>query len=381
MKNSSGASGLTALDHRPDDYDACVEDIAVTLMREHAGGSTVSGIGGGGGEEGAESSRAPARQGQPQPGKLPGGDVDEVQYRDRLFRAVNTPLPPDDVESKELFRQLVASLINSDPKRAIALMTANAPAPIVEPAKVSRAAAMLKMCISDALLPQFRNFKTPQEIVDEVFAWEVESRGQSVPLLKEKMNKLKMGLLESPSDYFYRAKGYVEELALAGIVSPEWDSVSQMISGITHDRFSYVRGSLADLPKDELRFADVMGRYYRAESDNMSYAQNHPHHPPYLRTSNPPPVPAYAGERVFPPAGGRAAGAAGRGRGRGRGSDRGSLKCTHCQRPGHLAASCWKLHPELAPSASHVRTPSAAAPPTRVEYDALLALILAQNQK
>jgi hypothetical protein len=45
--------------------------------------------------------------------------------------------------------------------------------------------------------------------------------------------------------------------------------------------------------------------------------------------------------------------------------------CTHCQKSGHLVATCYQLHPHLAPSSS--RPKPAQHAPTVAEYNALIA--------
>jgi hypothetical protein len=314
--------------------------------------------------------------------------IEEARVRALLREAADLPLPDD---SDDLFQKLVGSLIKSDPKRAIALMAVPESKTLVDrPAKISRAAAMLKMTISDSLLPQFRNFATPQQIFDEVFGWEVEARRCTIPILRTKMQGLRMAALEQPKDYFYRAKGIVEELALAGVMTEEWDAVSYMLAGVIHDRFTYVRGYFADMAVSDLKFLDVVARFSKAETNNMLLPHSSANYPPYLKPTHPS-SPAYAAN-IFPPAGGRGAGGRGAGgpgrSGRGRGfisgasetrGGRSSLICSHCGKPGHSDATCYKLHPEMAPGASKSRPGPAQSPCTPAEYKALLAT-LAQYQ-
>lgn len=394
--DSSGTLDLPVSDHGPSIWQRLDEEertlratlaggaSSVTQTRAlPAGGEVSSRTAGGLGEGGAESSKATARRVQPLPGELLADGLN--MNLENLRAAAELPLPDD---SEHLFLKLVSSLIATDPKRAIALMSVPESKSLVDrPAKLARAAAMLKMTISDALLPQFRNLTTPQQIFDEVYGWEVSSRRTNVPLIRGQLLTLRMSASERPTDYFYRAKGYVEELALAGIESKEWESVGQMLAGVTHDRFQYVRGLFADMPEENLKFLDVLDRFNKSESNNMLLPSNSPFYPPYLRINKTPaPSPAFAAD-IFPPAGGRGSGgrgAPGRGRsGRGRGDfggAKGQLLCTHCGKVGHLIATCFKLHPHLAPGSSRPRSDQTKSPVNSAEYKALLALFMAQQQ-
>jgi hypothetical protein len=255
-----------------------------------------------------------------------------------LATAAGVPLPE---ASADLFNRMIIEMMKSNPKQAFDLLAVREKEVIGRPAKLSKATAMLKMSTSDELLPQFRNFTSPQQIFDEVLGWEIELRMCTIPLLKQKLQFLKWPVNESPRDFFYMAKGYVEELSLAGVVMSEWEAVGQMLAACTHPRFMYVRGYYSSVPATDLKFLEVVKRFNLADASNMLLPQNDPHCPAYAKPPPTPHAPAYVAD-VFPPAGGRGAGGCGdggRGRqGRGRGGafggaggdSKGQRRCTHC---------------------------------------------------
>ena len=409
--DSSRTSALPVSDQVPFawptlDAEETLSSSSDTMLRPPAEGDAPAATAevSGGGEGGAATSSP--KKGQPPPGESlveavsEGVDLADLEriakmqasgdtkMRETLRRAADTPLSPDHPDA--LFHQVVATMFKTNPKRAIALMSVPESKDLVDrPAKLSKATAMMKMTISDALIPQFRNFTSPQQMFDEVLSWEVEARMSSVHILRSKLTGIKWLPMETPRDFFYRAKGYVEALALAGVTMPEWEAVGLMVAAVTQERFMYVRGLVGNLPASDLKFLVVLDLLNKADSSNMLLPVTSSCYPPYLKPSPPPHAPAYAAD-VFQPTGGRGAGgrgAGGRGRsGRGRGAafggsggDKGLLHCSHCDRTGHLVATCYKLHPELAPGSSRPRHGRSAPPCTPAEYSSLLAL-LAQYQ-
>jgi hypothetical protein len=309
----------------------------------------------------------------------------------RAVAAREAALRDTDVDAE--FMALVMKIAKTDRKRAGELLLAGqtqTPTPTKkEDTLADRKAqlcALMKSCISAPLLPRFMAFDSPQDIYDEVAGWELDKRANSLPLLREKLTGLIMQGSESPADFFTRSKLIFVDLDVCGEVHTEFSAVTQILNAVVHDRFFALKTFYSGVVPSELLFDEVLSRFNRVEMSCMSLPHNHSHYPPYLRPSKSP-APAYAAH-VFTPAGGRGTGAAqatggrggrggggggraGRGTGGAAGGGRGSLKCAHCGLSGHLIATCYKLHPHLAPSSS--RPKPAEHAPSQAEYAALLA--------
>ena len=342
----------------------------------------LGGVGAGGSGGDSPSSRAT----RPQPGE--SGEKDEgvgsgLKATTRSDTADATAVA---TEFEEEFLALVSKLMRTDPTRAANLLLAGNPQTPVPKAKDSneerraQLSAIMKSCMSPSMLPRFLAFDDPQEIYDEVVGWEIDKRSNTLPLIKAKLAALQMSSAEIPQDFFTRAKLLFTDLDTAGDCYTEYTAVSLMLAAVVHDRFSPLKTMYVKVLPDALRFEDVVSDFNRVEMQNMNLPKDHPNYPPYLNLTKSP-APAYA-THVFPPAGGRGTGAArgrgGRGGGRGgrgnggvAGGGGGPLLCTHCQKSGHLVATCYQLHPHLAPSSS--RPKPAQHAPTVAEYNALIA--------
>lgn len=357
----------------------------------------------GAGGSGGESTPA-TKVTRPPPGELEdGGEApDAIEARvtraaaraitDAAVRAVTdaaartAATPSVDAE----FHAFVSKLMLTDPTRAAKLLMVNSGEPTkpksedTDDERSAQLCALMKSCISAPLLPRFLAFDDPQDIYDEVAGWELDLRSNTLPLLRTQLVRLQMQGSETPTDFFTRAKGIFLDLDVAGEEHSEATAINQMLNAVVHDRFSPLKTYFVGVLPQHLRFEDVVQRFNRVEVTHMNLPQNHPNYPPYLRATKSP-APAYA-SHVFPPAGGRgtpgATGAAGgrnsHGGGRGgRGNGgairggRGSLLCTHCNKTGHLVATCYQLHPHLAPSSSRPKPDQRV--PTAAEYSALLA--------
>ena len=181
--------------------------------------------------------------------------------------------------------------------------------------------------------------------------------------------------METPEDYFLRAKALCERLAMGGIAMGESAAVQGMLRGIKLTCF-HVTKCLMNNPAQvkRLKFWPTVEAFVQNDVVNMQLDSDHDFFPAYKRIT---PSPAlYGGELPGSrPGGGRRGG---RGSGGGRGGGRGLRRCTHCGVEGHLMEQCWKLHPHLR-SKGGVSAADAAkkvANMSQKERAALLVLLL-----
>ena len=100
---------------------------------------------------------------------------------------------------------------------------------------------MMFSLMSPELLVRYQLYETPADVLNSVSTWESDLLHSSSPLIEEQLRSALMGNSERVEAFFWRVRGYCEELHKAGILVEQNYAMWIIVNGIRLARFDPLR--------------------------------------------------------------------------------------------------------------------------------------------